>query len=421
MQIRLPYGKKILPLDVPDKNLLDIVLPKEIIPPGHPESMIRSALDNPFGTDHLSEISSKGDRVAIVVDDYTRPCPTKELLTPVLEELKKAGIYDSDVLIIVATGTHKSPSLENIKEIVGDKISRNYTVISNDCINGEFVSVGRSKRGNEIEILKDYVDADVKILVGDIEYHYFAGYGGTRKSILPGLASKNTIQNNHSMMFEKNSRTGILKGNSIHEEMNEAMHLAGCDFVLNVVLNSHHSIVGAWAGKPESVMDAGVKLVDSMYKRQINEKPDIIIVAANGHPHDIDLYQAMKALHTACQVTKEKGVIVLVAECKNGHGSQLYIDWLSKYKNSKEIQDALNDNFVIGAHKAYYHLRAAECHPVILVSSMNKSDVEGIFRFKHASDPDEALKKAFDLVGKDAKVLVVPQGTTTFLVNNSSK
>ena len=421
MQIQLPYGKMTLPIDVPDNNLIDVVLPREIIQPERSESIIKGALHNPLGTDRLSDMASAGDKVAIVVDDHTRPCPTQKLLPPVLEELKRANVYDSDVVIIIAVGTHKSPSFEVIKEIVGDKVSRNYRVISNDVTNGEYLSVGETKHGNEVEILREYVEADIKIALGDIEYHYFAGYGGTRKSILPGIASKQCIQKNHRLLFEEQAQTGALKGNPVHLEMNEAMHLAGCDFALNVVLNSNHRIVGAWAGKPESVLDAGAKFVDNMYKRETREKSDIVVAAANGYPHDLDMYQVVKALHSATRVLKEKGVIVLVAECKNGHGNQLYIEWLKKYKTSKEVEFALKQDFLIGAHKAYYHLNAVERHEVIFVSSMDKPEVETVFRFKHAMDPNDALKKAFDKMGKDARVLVVPQGTATFLVNKQQK
>ena len=399
MNIELPYGKGTLPLDVPDKNLLEVVVPKEFIQPGQPELMIKEALQDPLGTDRLSEAVGSGDTVAIVIDDYTRPCPTKMLLPPVLEELRLAGVNDSDILIIVATGTHTPPSTDQIKEIVGDKVYRNYMVTSNDVIHGAYVTVGKSKRGNEIQILKDFIEKDFKIILGDIEYHYFAGYGGTRKSILPGISSKETIQRNHSLLFEKHSCMGVLKENSIHQEMNEAMHLAGVDFALNVVQNSQHRVVGAWAGNPELVMDAGVKLVDSMYRCEIKERPDIVITAANGAPHDINLYQAMKAMYTACQVIKENGVIILVAECKEGHGSQLYMDWLGKYKTAQEIQDALNKNFIIGAHKAYYHRRTIENHPVICVSAMDKNLVEEYFQFKYAAHVNEALYQAFLLRG----------------------
>ncbi len=415
MHIELPYGKGTLPLDVPDSNLLEVVTPNEYIPPQQPELMIREALGNPLGTDPLSKMIGPGDTVAIVIDDYTRPCPTQLLLSPVLEELKDAGVNDLDIIIIIATGTHTPPSAEVIKELVGDKIFRNYMITSNDAVNGQHVTIGRSKRGNDIQVLKEFIDADFKILLGDIEYHYFAGYGGTRKSILPGISSKATIQRNHSLLFEEHSCMGVLKENPIHQEMNEAMHLAGCDFALSVVQNSQHKIVGAWAGEPELVMDAGVKLVDAMYRKEISAQPDIVITAANGHPHDINLYQAMKALHTACQVIKPKGVIVLVAECPEGHGSQLYIDWLQRYQTSQQIQHALDENFIIGAHKAYYHRRAVENHPVIFVSKMETSEVEGLFSFKKETTPNNALSQAFAILGNSSRVLVVPQGTTTFL------
>jgi nickel-dependent lactate racemase len=415
MHIELPYGKKTIGLDVPDKNLLEIVVPKEFIQPQQPEVMIKEALHDPLGTDPLTETVGPGDTVAIVIDDYTRPCPTKILLPPVLEELHKAGVNDLDIVIIVATGTHTPPSDDTIKELVGDKIFRNYMIISNDVAHGQHINVGKTKRGNDVEVLKEYVEADFKILLGDIEYHYFAGYGGTRKSILPGISSKNTIQRNHRLLFERHACMGVLKENPIHQEMNEAMHLAGCDFVVSVVQNSHHRIVGAWAGKPELVMDSGVKLVDTMYKREIHESPDIVIIAANGHPHDINLYQAMKAIYTACQIVKPRGVIVLVAECPEGHGSQLYIDWLKKYKTSQEIQEALDKNFVIGAHKAYYHRVTVENHPVIFVSEMDTPEIKDLFLFVKEKTPNAALSKAFALSGDQSKVLVVPLGTTTFL------
>ncbi len=415
MRIELPYGKGILNIDVPDQNLLDVVVPKEYIQPQQPEVMVQEALHDPLGADQLSQMVGPDDTIAIVIDDYTRPCPTKMLLPPILQELKNARVNDLDIRIIIAAGTHTPPTSTVVKDLVGDKISRNYMVISNDVINGQYINVGKTRRGNDVEVLKQYVEADFKILLGDIEYHYFAGYGGTRKSILPGISSKNTIQRNHSLLFEKHSCMGTLKENPIHQEMNEAMHLVGCDFVLSVVQNSHHRIVGAWAGKPELVMDAGVRLVDSMYKREIPEQPDIVITAANGYPHDINLYQAMKAMHTACQIVKPQGVIILVAECAEGHGSQLYMDWLRKYKTSTEIQEALNKNFIIGAHKAYYHRIAVENHPVIFVSDMNTPDIRELFMFIKEETPDTALSKAFTLSGAQSKVLFVPQGTTTFL------
>lgn len=416
MDIQLPYGKNVLPCTVDEKHLLQVIKTKESIPPDKPEQMIQQSLEKPYGTEPLSQIAQHGDRVAIVVDDYTRPSPTKLLLPPLLNELKKAGVVDTDVTIIIATGTHTAPSFETIKSMVGDKISRNYTIISNDNEHGNYVSLGTSQYGNKIEILQDYVDADIKILVGDIEYHYFAGYGGTRKSVLPGIASAETIQNNHAMMFHQDSNTGILGTNPVSREMTEAMHIADCDFALSCVLNEKHQIVGVWAGNVSSIMNAGVKLVDELYKKQIPKRPDILIIAADGHPHDINLYQALKALYTASQVISKKGVIILIAACPEGMGNDRYIKWMKNHETAKEIKQALQKNFKIGAHKAFYHRDISEKNPVILVSEMNDSFVKEKLGFTPAKNPNEALLKAKKITGENAKILVVPQGTTTHLV-----
>lgn len=414
MTIQLPYGKTIIPVDVPADNLLGIITPQEFTPAQKPDEMIKEALQHPLGTDPLPSLVHPGDKIAIVVDDYTRPCPTQTLIPPLLDELHKARVDDLDILFIIANGTHTPPTQKQIADILGDKTARTFMATSNDITNGDYINLGTTKKGHPIEILRDYIEADFKILLGDIEYHYFAGYGGARKSILPGLASKNTIQHNHAQVFDPNAKTGLLKDNPIHHEMNEALHKAGCDFTLNVVQNSHHRIVGAWAGKPEPVLDAGAKLVDTMYKRTITQRPDIIITAANGHPHDINLYQAMKAMHQACQIVKEHGAIILVAECPQGAGSQLYTDWLTKYPTSNDVQTALNHNFVIGAHKAYYHRIAVENHPIYFVSAMPKDQVENFFKFRAATTPTDALQQALK-VDPQARVLVVPQGTTTLL------
>ncbi|MCX6665830.1 MAG: nickel-dependent lactate racemase [Euryarchaeota archaeon] len=416
MHLLLPYGKHTVPLDVPDKNLLDVILPKEIVQPERPEFLIKNALEKPLGTDRLTELAGGGDKVAIVVDDYTRPCPTQKLLSPVLEKLREAKVDVSDILIIVACGTHKPPSPDQIKEILGEKIARTYQVTSNDITNGDYVTVGTTKRGNTIEVLRDYVEADVKILLGDVEYHYFAGYGGTRKSILPGISSNNTIQRNHKLLFHEHAQTGVLKDNPIHMEMNEAMHLAGCDFAFNVVMDSAHQIVGAWAGKPEAVLDIGSKLVDTMYKREVKERADIVVVSASGYPHDIDLYQAYKGLHTALPVINKNGVVVFVAECLKGIGNGVYVDYMKNYKTSQEITTALKEKFVMGAHKAYYHLKAIEEHKVFCVSSLNTNELKTIFGLTAVANPNKGLTQAFALLGNDAKVRVIPQGTTTLLV-----
>ncbi|HEB37697.1 MAG TPA: nickel-dependent lactate racemase [Thermoplasmatales archaeon] len=415
MQIKLPYGEKEVVFEVPDKNLLDIILPKEYIAPARPESIMRNAIMNPMGRERLSEITGEGDTVAIVVEDHTRPCPTPEILQLILDEISRAGVNDSDVIIIIGNGMHVPPDFETIKKIVGDKVTRNYRVITNDVVSGEYIMVGKTKYGNEVEVLREYVESDVKIVTGVIGYHYFAGYDGTRRSILPGVSSMKTIQFNHRMMFDENARAGELRNNPVHHDMNDAMRLAGCDFAFNVVLNSNRRVVGAWAGNPDSVLDAGTKVVDEMYKIKVEEKADIVITAASGYPHDIDLFQACKAMHMAMHAVEKDGVIILVGECKNGHGNEIYYEWMKKHSNSDEVKKALMERFIAGAHKAYYHFKAIEDFNVILVSEMDEKEVKEVFRMCPEKNLENALNRSFDIVGKDARVRVIPYGTNTLL------
>jgi len=416
MNVSIPFGPGHLNILIPDKNLSGIIKTREISGSGTPQKLIDQAFKAPLGSKPIRNIVSPGNTIAIVVDDYTRPCPTNILLPPLLEELKLSGIYETDITIIIGTGTHHPPTIDSIQSILGQKIAKDYTIIYTDQQSSTFVSVGESTYHHQIEVLKEYMDADVKIIVSDIEYHYFAGYGGIRKSILPAISSKHTIQQNHAMMFNVHATTGNVKQNPVHLEMMEAMNMAGCDFALGCVLNSKHEIVRVWAGDPEKVMDSGIALVDTMYKSEIAEKLDIVVVSADGAPHDINLYQALKALYTASQVVKDGGWIILVAECKEGLGSDLYYEWLQKYTTCLEIKKALEDNFQIGAHKAYYHRKSVETYHICLISSLQRSFVEKFLSFHHFSSVQDALDYALRNAGDNPHVLVIPHGTTTHVV-----
>lgn len=400
MRIQLPYGKTLAPVDVPDRNLLDIIRPNILEPKKDYREIIKDALENPINSKKLRDI--KGKKFVIVVDDSTRPCPTKKLLPFVLNEIK------GDVTVIFACGTHEI--VENPKEILGVDIKN----MSSQAESSDFRWVGKTSRGTNVELNETFLDADVKVLVGDVELHYFAGYGGGRKSILPGVSSYETIQSNHKLMFDHNAKLGNLKDNPVHLDMMEAYNMADVDFVLNAVQNPEHQIVDAFAGSHDAFFE-GVKLVDKMCKIKVKEKADIVVAAADGSPHDIDLYQSMKAMQTVKEVIKDTGVLILVAECKNGHGSERFYNDMEKYKTGSEVRKDLMKNFVMGRHKTYYMLNALEKYHVVLVSSMQKKVVENVFRMKYAKNVDEALKNAFEIAGRDAGILVSPNATTTMV------
>ncbi|MBS3749674.1 MAG: nickel-dependent lactate racemase [Candidatus Thermoplasmatota archaeon] len=416
MQYTLPYGKTSQTITIPNDYSVEYISGKNDDPTPLFNALVKQAFDHPLNSLKLCDLVGSGDTVVIVVDDHTRPCPSKQLLPIVLGELKKGGVSDSDITILIGTGTHSPPTPDQIIQLLGKQIVHNYNVISNDNKNSSYVSIGSSSFDHDIKIHKTYIDADVKIVISDIEYHYFAGYGGTRKSILPGIASAETIQQNHAMMFNEYATTGELRRNPISIEMQEAFDLAGCDFMIGAVLNQTHDIVGLWTGDAKQVMSKGVKLVDSLFTKKISKKPDVIITAADGSPHDINLYQALKAVHTASKVINEDGIIMLAAECAEGMGNKVYQEWLKTYSTAEEIKQALLKKFIIGAHKAYYHRKIIERNTVYLSSSFNPSFVKKNLGFIPVENLEDSFYNLVSSKRDINNVLIVPKGSTTRLV-----
>ena len=416
MQYTLPYGKTSQTITIPKDYSVEYVSAKKIDTSPSFEKLVSQAFHQPLDTPLLSDLVRLGDSVVIVVDDHTRPCPSKQLLPIVLGELKTGGVVDSDITILIGTGTHLPPTQDQLIELLGKSIIQKYNVISNDNKNSSYVTIGSSSYDHDIKIHKTYVESDIKIVISDIEYHYFAGYGGTRKSILPGIASAETIQKNHAMMFNEYATTGELRRNPISIEMQEAFDLAGCDFMIGAVLNQTHDIVGLWTGEAKKVMDYGVKLVDRLFTKKIRKKPDVIITAADGSPHDINLYQALKAVHTASKVLKKDGIIMLAAECAEGMGNKVYQDWLKNYSTAEEIKQGLQKKFIIGAHKAYYHRQIIEKNTVFLSSSFNPSFVKDQVGFNPVDNVEDFFYKLVSLKDDFNNILIVPKGSTTRLV-----
>ena len=414
VDVWLPYGKTEVCARIPAQNFLGTIEPKE--KPGAPDPIaeIKRALEEPIGTRRISEIAKASDKVAIVVDDFTRPAPSHLMVPPILEELNMAGVRDEDITIIFACGTHRAVTDEEARKLLGEEVVERVRYVSHDCNAEDLVYVGKTKtHGTEVYINRIYAEADVKILTGDVTLHYYAGYGGGRKSILPGISGHKTIQHNHAMLLHSKARTGILEGNPIHEDMMEAAELAKVDFILNVVLNSKGEIVKAFAGDWKEAFYEGVKLVDEMYKVPVERKADIVLVSCGGHPFDIDLYQAYKAVDGALQIVKRGGVIVWVAECSQGHGNQVFYDWMRKYKSLKEVERAIKRKFILGGHKAYYLLKALEKVNIILVSVMPDYYAVDVFKLRTARSVNEALDEAFRIAGKNAKVWAIPYGNIT--------
>ncbi|MBS7616312.1 nickel-dependent lactate racemase [Candidatus Bathyarchaeota archaeon] len=413
VDVWLPYGKTEVCLRVPARNFLGSIEPKEKNGIQDVKAEIERALKEPIGSKRLSEIVRPEHKVAIVVDDATRPVQSRLMVEPILDELNSAGVKDENVTVIFGCGTHRAVTDEEALRLLGDGILKRLKTTSHDCKAQDLIYIGNTKYGTKVYLNRVFAEADVKILTGDVSFHYYAGYGGGRKSVLPGVAGEETIKANHAMLLHPNAKTGILEGNPVHEDMLEAAKMAKVDFILNVVINSKGEIVKVVAGDMEKAFQEGVKVVDEMYRVSVDRRADIVAVSSGGYPADVNLYQAYKAVDSALEIVKRGGVIILVAECSEGHGNQAFYDWMIKFKDIKTVEREIKRNFVLGGHKAYYLMKALQKAQMILVSAMPDYYVANVFKLKTARTVNEALNEAFKIVGENAKIWVMPYGNFT--------
>lgn len=414
VDVWLPHGKTDVCVRIPAQNFLGTVEPANKPGTSDPEKEIERVLKEPLNSASLEAIVKAKHNVAVVVDDVTRPAPSHVILPSLIDELSKIGVKDENITIIFGCGTHRAVTREEAMKLLGRSIFYRVKAISHDYKAENQVYVGKTKtHGTKVYLNSIFAHADVKILTGDICFHYYAGYGGGRKSVLPAVTGEETIRHNHVMLLHPNAKTGVLEGNPVHQDMVEAAKLANVDFILNVVTNREGEIVKAFAGDLEKAFYEGVKLVDELYRVKVDRKADIVVVSAGGHPTDLNLFQAYKGVDNALKVVKQGGVIILVAECPEGHGNQVFYDWMVKFKNLDSIKKQIKRNFILGGHKAYYLTEALRKVKIILVSSLPDYYAQNVFRLKTARAVNDALNQAFSITGKKAKVLAMPFGNST--------
>jgi nickel-dependent lactate racemase len=409
----IPYGKTEVCARIPTRNFLGYIEPKEKPGVADSKAEIERALSQPIGTQRLSEIAKAGAKVAIVVDDATRATPSHMMIPPLLDELNKAGVKDEDVTVIFGCGTHRPVTPAEMEKLVGKEALERVKAINHDYMADDQVFLGETSNGTKVNVNKTFAEADVKVLAGDINLHYYAGYGGGRKGVLPAVSSAETIQQNHALLVHPKATTGVLEGNPVHEDMMEAAKLAKVDFILNIVINSKKELVKAFAGDMEQAFVEGTKLVDEMYKVPIEQRANIVVVSAGGNPHDINLYQASKAIQNALEAVKRRGVIVLAAECPEGHGNEAFAEWMEKFTDLKRLEKEIKKRFVVGGHKAYYINKALQKTTIILLSVMPDCYAVNTFKMRTASAMNDALRDAFEVAGKNAKVYVMAYGSDT--------
>jgi len=411
--MKLKYGKEEIRLSIEDKNIIKMLNLKKQKVLLNPENKLRELLKNPIGCPSLKELifQKKASKILIIVNDITRPTPYEIILPPLLDALRQIGIKKENITFIIATGIHRGNSKEELENIFGKDLVSNYKFVNHNSDDSNLKYLGKLKSSNELWVNPIVSQTDFIITTGVIVPHYFAGFSGGRKSILPGICGRETIKANHSRMVHPDARAGNLKGNPVHQEMQEAAEKVGVDFNINVVTDEKHQIIEIVAGELLTSWQQGVEICKKIYLCPIEKKADVVIASAGGYPKDINVYQAQKTLNNAYQAIKPEGTIILLAECLEGYGEPTFEKWIEEANTSDDIIKRLKNKFVLGGHKAYAIAKLAKEVEVILISSLPSEKVRKLF-FIPMEDISQALNYVNDKYGEDFQAYILPSGNT---------
>jgi len=415
MHFDLKYGNGSLPLDLDEKRVIDVVLPGEKKPITDPQTSVSRVLEHPVGTPPLLEMlkKAKPQRLVIIVNDITRPTPYALIMPPLLQVIGAAGISDENVTLITATGIHDPHTDEQNLLVYGEELCRRFKIVSHDPVDKDnLVFKGKLPSGYDFWLNKLVDEADFLITIGVVMPHYFAGFSGGRKSILPGVSGKETVQKNHARMVELMDNLPPIRQNPVSLEMIQAARIAGVDFILNVVADDSGNLVEVVAGDLEDAWYRAVDISQSMYLKPIPRKADVAIAAASGFPRDINLYQAQKALDHADKATKIGGTIIVVADCREGYGEKVFEKFMNSGYSAEGIMADVKAHFVMGGHKAYGFAKVAAEKKVIFVTSLSEEIVVSLFARK-ALTIQEAVRMALADQGQGAEFIILPEGSVT--------
>ncbi len=410
MKCSLGFAKGKMELSIDEKNVLGLLLPNEVNVELTGVEEVKRALENPIASERLKNIVKPGEKIAIVTSDITRPMPSKIVLPLVIEELNEAGINNDDITIIFALGSHRSHTEDEKRYLVGDEIFNKIRCI--DSNSSGYVHLGVTSIGTPVDINREVFEADKRICLGNIEYHYFAGYSGGAKAIMPGVSTRAAIQANHSKMVEEEARAGNIDTNPVRLDIEAVEKFIPIHYIVNVVLDSNKEIIKAVAGHYIEAHRKGCEFLDSFYKIKVKEKADIVITTPGGYPKDLNLYQAQKALDNSKHAVKDGGIIILLASCKEGLGEDEFEKWMTGTEKSETMIEDIKKNFVLGGHKAAAIAMVLKKNKIFLVSELEDDFVKSIFMQPY-KNVQLALDAALNELGEDSKVIIMPFGGST--------
>ena len=410
MQLVFGYGHGQQTVEVNEKNLLGVLTANEMVHLRTGAEAVEYALDHPIGAAPLEQLVKPGQKIAIVASDISRPVPSHEILPAIADRLLKAGCRAEDITVVFALGSHRRHTEEEKRRLAGQRIYELVRCIDSDP--DDCIRLGVTDAGTPVDITRSVAEADIRICTGNIEFHYFAGYSGGAKAIMPGVSTPAAIQANHRMMVEPAAHAGNLDTNPIRQDIEQAGRICGIDYIVNVVLDEHKNIVYAVAGDVTQAHRDGCRYLDKMYRKPIAQRADIVLVSQGGAPKDANLYQVQKALDNAKHAVKTGGTIILMGACPEGLGSQTFRQWLLSAPTAASMIDRIHAQFQLGGHKAAAIAMVLQNAHIDLVSEMEPEFVRSIFLNPQPS-AQQALDEAMAKYGPDATVIAMPFGGAT--------
>ena len=421
MQISIPYGRTHLTADIPEDRLQAVLRSRleSYVPPMGETELVEAALANPIGSEKLENLVAGKQNIVLIASDHTRPVPSKVLVPPMLAAIRR-GNPDAKLTILIATGCHRGTTTDELIEKFGPEIVGNERIVIHDCADEEnMVTIGVLPSGGILRIHRVAAEADLLISEGFIEPHFFAGFSGGRKSVLPGIAARETVYWNHNAEFIASdyARTGILEGNPLHRDMLHAARAAKLAFICNVVINAKHEVVGAFAGDCEQAHLAGTEFLKELCCCE-KVPADIVITTNNGYPLDQNIYQAVKGMTSGEASCKDGGVIIMAARCNDGHGGKSFMETMTQDLTPAEIlaqiQATPMKDTVPDQWESQILVRILSRFPVVLISEADPELVKAM-KMHPAQNLEEALAIAETLLGHEGTITVIPEGISTII------
>ena len=421
MILSIPYDRTHLSIDIPQQRLKAVLRSRldSYTPALSQQELVDAALANPIGSEPLEKLAAGKKNIVLIASDHTRPVPSKFLVPPMLRAIRR-GNPQAEVTILIATGCHRGTTKEELIEKFGSEIVENERIVIHDCADEtNMVTIGTLPSGGALRINRVAAEAELLISEGFIEPHFFAGFSGGRKSVLPGIAAREMVYWNHNAEFIASpfARTGILESNPLHRDMVFAAKAAKLAFICNVVINAKHEIVGAFAGNQVQAHEAGARFLSDLCRCE-KQEADIVFTSNNGHPLDQNIYQAVKGMTAGEATCKEGGVIIMCAACSDGHGGESFRKTMTQDLSAADIlaqiQATPKEKTVPDQWESQILARILSKFRVVLVSEVEPQLVRAM-KMHPAHDLQEALSLAEDLLGYPGTITVIPEGISTII------